>query len=379
MRGASNNPLVLLDRSTRNDDSSWAERSAYWLKKSAPKPRRFMQRAGVRLPLILSGHGVRLRVDHGSLLVQDGFTHYPQQRETWRFFPGEWRLPSRIVLLDADGGLTFDALAWLSRHDVPLVQLNWRGEVTNVVGAAKATDPKLAKWQHSAQKKSDALQIAKELIHHKIANSVETLVSQHKSAATDIAIDKLRSELQALKRRPPSTINNLLGIEGRVGLAYFSALRTYPVRWRGIDRRPIPDDWHTFGRRASKVGDMYHPNRNAVHPIQAMLNYAYGILENQVRMQVVAAGLDPKIGIFHGSYKNKDGLVYDLMEPLRPNIDRKVMGFVNTNTFRPGDFAIRGDGVCRLNPSMARTLVQMLVSGSNSWALKHILISRVGT
>jgi CRISPR-associated protein Cas1 len=113
------------------DPGAWAERSAYWLKKSTPKARQFKKRAGVRQPLILSGHGVRLRVNRGTLWVQNGFTHYPQQQETWRFFPGEWRLPSRIVVLDVDGSLSFDALSWLSTHDIPLVQINWRGEVVN--------------------------------------------------------------------------------------------------------------------------------------------------------------------------------------------------------------------------------------------------------
>src|ERR1039457_5237117 len=92
------------------DDVAWADRCNYWLKKVAPKSRQFVQRAGIRQPLILTGHGVNLRVEKGSLLVRDGFTHYPQQQEMWRFFPGDWRLPSRIVVVDVDGGLSFAAL-----------------------------------------------------------------------------------------------------------------------------------------------------------------------------------------------------------------------------------------------------------------------------
>jgi CRISPR-associated protein Cas1 len=347
-----------------NDDSSWAERSAYWLKKSAPKSRRFMQRAGIRQPLILSGHSVRLRVDHGSLLVQDGFTHYPQERETWRFFPGEWRLPERIVVVDADGGITFDALAWLARHDVPLVQINWRGDVINVVGSsAKTSDPNLIRWQRSTQKKSAALRIAIEIIRKKFANSLETLrCVTHQPEVTD-AIRKLKGELALFRNQPPSSISQLLSSEAKVAAAYFRALRMFPVRWKGLDRNPIPEDWHSFGRRASKAADQGHLNRYATHPIQAMLNYAYGILESQVRMQVVAAGLDPKVGIFHGSYKNKDGLVYDLMEPLRTLVDRAILRFTQLHSFRPTDFIIRPDGCCRLNNELARSVVGEVIRG----------------
>ena len=52
-----------------------------------------------RKPLELVGHGVRLRVHQGTLLVQNGFTHYPQKREELRLFPGDRRLPSRIIAL----------------------------------------------------------------------------------------------------------------------------------------------------------------------------------------------------------------------------------------------------------------------------------------
>jgi CRISP-associated protein Cas1 len=93
-----------------------------------------------------------------------------------------------------------------------------------------------------------------------------------------------------------------------------------------------------------------------------MLNYAYGILENQVRMQVVAAGPDPTVGILHGSARGRHGLVFDLMEPERPIADRAVLKFVQSHTFHPADFTIRSDGVCRLNSEMARHLVRRLAT-----------------
>jgi CRISPR-associated protein Cas1 len=355
--------MPILCRNFSLDDAQWTERSAYWSKGLAPKQRRFLQRAGIRQPLILSGHGVKLRVQHGSLVVKDGFTHYPHERETWRFFPGEWRLPSRIVVVDADGGLTFDALTWLSKQEVPLIQINWRGEVTNIVGASTAADPKLVNWQRATQKKSESFQIAKELIRQKVSNSLETLrLVSHQSQVVKLAVDKLRGELGQLKQKPPSTISALMGVEGKVALTYFHALRTFSVRWKETAKHSIPDDWHYFGRRASKVGDIYHPNRNAIHPIQAMLNYGYGILENQTRMKIVAAGLNPKIGIFHGPYRNKDGLVFDLMEPQRPIVDRKILNFVRSNILHRSDFTIRLDGVCRLNPELSRHLVRHIIA-----------------
>ena len=36
----------------------------------------------------------------------------------------------------------------------------------------------------------------------------------------------------------------------------------------------------------------------------------------------------------------------DLMEPLRPVVDRRVLEFVQAHAFHPADFTIRSDGVC---------------------------------
>ena len=332
--------------------------------KTPPKFRKFVAKAGVRQPLILTGHGVRLSVDHGALLVQDGFTHYPQQREIWRFFPGDWRLPSRIVVVDVDGGLSFAALAWLSEHDIPLIQINWRGEVINVVsGDPEIVIPEKLKSQLRARSQNGGLNFALKLIRAKIANSIETLRHAFpKSGHVDLAISKLENEIGLLRRNSPKTVSELMGLEGRVGYAYFNAWYACPIRWKGVDRHPIPDDWRQIGRRSSKLGSTSHPNRFATHPVNAMLNYAYGVLESQVRMQVVATGLDPKIGILHGNFGGKHGLVYDLMEPQRPIVDRKVLEFVQSRTFHAADFTIRSDGLCRLNPELARDVVRAVAA-----------------
>jgi CRISPR-associated protein Cas1 len=54
--------------------------------------------------------------------------------------------------------------------------------------------------------------------------------------------------------------------------------------------------------------------------------------------------------------------IFDLMEPERPKVDRAVLDFVRDHVFGPADFVIRGDGVCRLNPEMAR-MVAAWISG----------------
>src|SRR3954470_24759364 len=102
----------------------WASRNERWifeLAKSAA-PRRLRERR--KEPLILCGHGVSLNVDGGTLLVRNGLTHYPQQREQFRFFKGEPSIPPRIIMLDGSGCVSFDVLDWLAEQGVTLVRLN---------------------------------------------------------------------------------------------------------------------------------------------------------------------------------------------------------------------------------------------------------------
>jgi len=102
--------------------------------------------------------------------------------------------------------------------------------------------------------------------------------------------------------------------------------------------------------------------QNARHPINAMLNYGYGALKSQIRSEIIAAGLDPSVGIIHGNDKNRNPLVSDLMEPLRPEVDRTILEFALSHTFTPGDFTINQQGGCRLNPQMAKVVANTVAS-----------------
>jgi CRISP-associated protein Cas1 len=84
------------------------------------------------------------------------------------------------------------------------------------------------------------------------------------------------------------------------------------------------------------------------------------VLESQVRIQVAAEGYEPTIGYLHSYSDRRPPLVLDLMEPLRPIVDRVVLQFVQSHTFQPADFTIRSDGACRLNPEMARQEARMI-------------------
>ena len=204
------------------------------------------------------------------------------------------------------------------------------------------------------------LAIGTTLIREKIENSIATLEAAVPSSLDRAsAISKLRRDVAELRKKRPRSIRELLGVEGRAAAAYFSAWQGVPIHWKGIGRRPIPQTWHHIEPR-STAAKRTAINRNASHPVNAILNYAYAVLEGHVRMHVVAEGYDLNIGYLHASTERRPAaLVFDLMEPLRPIVDRSVLQFVQSHTFHPTDFTIRSDGVCRLNPEMARHVVRL--------------------
>ena len=118
-------------------------------------------------------------------------------------------------------------------------------------------------------------------------------------------------------------------------------------------------------------------NRHATHPVNAMLNYAYAVLESQERIFTVSQVLDPTIGYLHTCRPGRVALMYDLMEPLRPRIDRLVLSFVRSNTFAPSDFVLGSIGVCRLHPQFARQIAGLAMNDNPaqetvSWLLEQL-------
>jgi CRISPR-associated endonuclease Cas1 len=108
-------------------------------------------------------------------------------------------------------------------------------------------------------------------------------------------------------------------------------------------------------------------NRHASHPVNAMLNYAYGVLESQVRTVAVASGLDPRIGYLHACRPGRAALAYDLMEPLRSQVDHMVLDLVRSHTFSSSDFILMNRGVCRLHSQLARQVTGLTASDTAVW------------
>lgn len=351
--------LIPEPQSTSNE---WAERCGYWQRKSDERPNKRKRREKETRGLILAGHGISIAVHRGTLLIQDGNTHFPSQKRTHRLFKGDLNNPPRIVLVDGSGNVTLDAIDWLAEQKVDLIRLKWDGRISSVASASGySANPKRLAWQLATrQNASKRMTFAVGQITDKIRGTLFNLENLlPPSHSREKAIETAKSALKELKNRKPQSIGKLLAIEGAVAAGYFFAWRAISLNWKSTTRYPIPDEWRRYFSRSSLKHLKTPGNSAATHPINAMLNYAYGILEAQVRMQTIAQGYDPSIGILHDRISpDRHSFVFDLIEPLRPPIDRIILKLITLEEFCGNDFILQRHGVCRLMPNLARKIVR---------------------
>ena len=343
------------------DHSQWADRSDYWIAEAGKLTTRRKRRQRNSMPLVLCGHGISIRVENYTLIIRDGFTHYPQKQAIHRFFPGSRDIPERILLLDGSGTLSFDVLSWLAEQNVALARVKWTGEVATVAsGTGFASDREKVQWQNDTRLDEMArVAFATDLIRRKLSASITTLETCLPTNAKRVStIDWHRRAVGRLATEALTDIGDVRAIEAQCASQYFVAWQGLALDWKG--RRPVPDEWHDYASRSSLANGSKAQNRCASHPVNAMLNYAYTVKQAQMQIQAIADGYDPTIGIMHHGRRGKPSFIFDLIEPERPKVDAAVLKFAQERSFVAADFVLRSDGACRLSPQLARAVAGLV-------------------
>jgi hypothetical protein len=87
-------------------------------------------------------------------------------------------------------------------------------------------------------------------------------------------------------------------------------------------------------------------------------SYAYSILETEATITLHTHGFDPGLGILHTDKRYRGSLAHDLMEPVRPLADGMILDLLAEHALERGEVYKTRGGVCRLGPSIARTLAR---------------------
>lgn len=149
---------------------------------------------------------------------------------------------------------------------------------------------------------------------------------------------KIKAQADNLARNSPTRRRLLLMARdvqsGDVGNLESQAARRYWSAWivespdeeRPEHLRDAADGEGALRMAASPEGDLARFRRDTEgEGLNAFLNYGYAIVRAAVARAIVSAGLNPTLGLQHAHRGNPFCLADDLMEPLRPLVDRRAL------------------------------------------------------
>lgn len=170
------------------------------------------------------------------------------------------------------------------------------------------------------------LGVGRAVVATKVSNQRTLLLRQNRDIGhPEVSSAAERMEQLARSSARPAEPASLLGLEGsaaRECFAAFTHLLKPPMGFDGRERRPPTD------------------------PVNALLSFAYALLENLVEAAVWVVGLDPFVGFYHRLEYGRPSLVLDLMEEFRPVVaDSVVLSLVNNQRVTQADFVQEGEAV----------------------------------
>ncbi len=218
-----------------------------------------------------------------------------------------------------------------------------------VTGPIGSSDAKLRRAQAFAISNGVGLEICRRLIDAKLQGQEQVLRERFNCGGAAYAIANFRNKLDSAQN-----FDALRILESNAAASYFREWRDIPVTWPRADLARIPQHWRFVGSRQSPLSG---GPRLAVTPAHAILNYCFALAEAETRLAISALGMDPGLGLgLHTDTANRDSLVFDVLEPIRPQVETWLLDWIAKEPLRRTDFFETSTGNCRLMSQMCTHL-----------------------
>lgn len=302
-------------------------------------------------PLLISGFGTTINVDKRKLIINN-----PLKKGHFEFYPHQIDYDS-IIIDGHTGNISFEAIRWLTKHDINITMLNWNGNLLACINPKEPNNGRLRVKQYAKYLDSKERHlIASKIVEEKVDKSLLLLreLSRYYNCLDIDAIEKAFKDEHDLNRSPD--INDLRTFEGRIASVY----------WDNLSKifNELYPEFHFHGRK----NKTYSWNMNASDEINALLNYGYAILESLCRKQINTVGLDACVGFVHEMDRSKTPLVYDIQELGRWIIDLSVIELLEGKKLKKSDFIVTENYHVRLTPNTAKMLIDAIRQNFNSKA-----------
>ena len=311
-------------------------------------------------PLLITGFGTSINVDKRKLILTNKL-----KGTRLEFYPHKINHDG-IIIDGHTGNITFEAMRWLSKHNINLTLLNWNGQLLANVMPEQPKSGKLRIKQYQKYlDDTDRFEIALKIVQAKVEQSLNLLeeLSRFYESIDIISIRKSAEKedlflLQIMKNSKKQdiskSIKQLMTYEGRIAGIYHDNLTR-------IFNELCPE--FNFTGRKNKSNSR---NYNASDEINALLNYGYAILESEIRKAINAVGLDYSIGFLHEINQSRTPLVYDIQELFRWIIDVSVIQLLEDKKIKKSDFIITENYHTRLGENIAKLFIAKIYSNFNA-------------
>jgi CRISP-associated protein Cas1 len=300
--------------------------------------------------VLVLGAYAALRVRGGALEIEHG-SH--DDRQAIRIDIDAEPKPGAI-LFDSHGEfMTGEAIRWCARYSINLALPGGPGRLITIVESALETktntmtrmrdiDPSIVRAQCAA----DPVKVAREIVRAKIDAELNATLPDAEARNREL-------KQWDIKLYSARSVAEIINVESRAAASYWRTFRDAGLRERKNGN--LPRSWLRFAQR--NKGAAFLGNQHASHPINAMLNYCYIVEAGRLAKALAAQGLWLSIGFLHSDKKGRNSLVWDAIEPLRPEIDAKVFAFVEAHEFARRDFPQSGYNVHRLSRDVTQLLL----------------------
>lgn len=308
-------------------------------------------------PLLISGYGTSISVDKRRLIISN------KKGEHLEFYPHQIDHDS-IIIDGYTGNISFEAIRWLSKHDINISILNWNGNLIANINPKEPNNGRLRLKQYAKYTdKNIRYEIASKIIEEKVKQS-HNLLKVLSHYYKDVDIDAFEKAIEAEKtycktndmRKGKDRLTILLQYEGKIAALYWDNL--------GKVFNQLYPEFHFQGRKNKS----YSWNMNASDEINALLNYGYAILESYTRKAINSIGLDMSVGFLHETSSGKTPLVYDLQELYRWIIDYSIIQLLEEKRLKKSDFITTENYHIRLREDTAKMLIEKIKANFNQKA-----------
>lgn len=300
--------------------------------------------------VVADGFGCKVTVHHGALVVADGVGEHRRERRYSKVMA-----PER-VLVTGDGTVSVEALSWCHANGTAVVVLRPGGGPVLASSPPGRDDARVRRQQALAGVDGSpvGLAVVRFLLGEKLRGQARNLAAMLRDETTASTLFDLADGIEATE-----TVDEARQLEASGAAAYFATWAGHPAaaaRFVARDRPRVPGHWQTFDSRRSALGGRANTNRQAERPVNALLNLTYKLAEVEAAHACRRVGLDPGLGILHLDAAGRDSLALDVIEPLRPEVDRFVLTLLAERTFHKRTFVERADGHVRVAAPLSHEL-----------------------